>query len=209
MPNNVKKSYKGIQDIKHMMGIEGSCKLFALVLEEYQPKGVFKYEVTNMKQRQGTGKAHIAHIPPQASTKAEKQSFFGQPTAQHTGEKQEAPPGKAGAHNDAIGPGGEDEVTPPLVSSESAGAELSKRDEQPDGEGEDVTKAAGISNESREESNLIINYIYSNIFCSTFCFLLEPLTHLIWCWTSQLLNWLNCFDTALNNIYADIIMYFI
>ena len=76
LPATIKKSFRSSQDIKNMMGVDGSCKLYAVVCEEYQPRGPFYYELSITKQRLGFGKGTIHHVPAQSSTKEEKTSFF-------------------------------------------------------------------------------------------------------------------------------------
>lgn len=77
LPSHIKKTFKNTQDLKHYMGIEAdACKLFAVVLEEYTPKGTWNYELTNVKPRSGYGKASIRWIPSKGASRADKHAFF-------------------------------------------------------------------------------------------------------------------------------------
>ena len=77
MPPHVKKNFKSLQDLKRMMKVDGSCKLYAIVLEEFEPKGTHTYEVSGIKLRTGFGKTQIELIPPSSGSLADKKAFFG------------------------------------------------------------------------------------------------------------------------------------
>lgn len=54
-----------------------SSKVYALVLSDYKSKGVYQYEVSNVKIRSGFGKSDIKHVPPAATKAADLQKMFG------------------------------------------------------------------------------------------------------------------------------------
>lgn len=78
LPPKIKKSFKTIQDLKAFMSIDSTGgKLYAIVLEQFTPKGPLTYELAGVKQRSGFGKASIHHVQASAGTLAEKKAFFG------------------------------------------------------------------------------------------------------------------------------------
>ena len=76
-PPYVRKQFKSVASIRSHMNAAVSSKVYALVLSDYKSKGVYQYEVSNVKIRSGFGKSDIKHVPPAATKAADLQKMFG------------------------------------------------------------------------------------------------------------------------------------
>lgn len=77
MPASVKKRFTSTQAIRDHMDFGTEGKLFAIVLEQYTSKGIYRYELSNLKVRSGYGKGSMARIPAQGPTQQDANRFFG------------------------------------------------------------------------------------------------------------------------------------
>ena len=78
MPDAIKKTFPDTASIRKFMSVNASSKVFALVIENFERKGTFEYELSNVRHRSGYGKCDIKHIPPAKTGAAEINKFFGQ-----------------------------------------------------------------------------------------------------------------------------------
>ena len=81
LPPDISKKFKNTNSIRSHMSFATSSKVFAVVLENYVSKGVFKYEVSNVKIRLGFGKADFKYVAPESTTRADMESMFTKPRA--------------------------------------------------------------------------------------------------------------------------------
>ena len=77
MPTSVKKRVTSTQAIRDHMDFGTEGKLFAIVLEQYTSKGIYRYELSQLKVRSGYGKGSVARIPSQGPTQQDANRFFG------------------------------------------------------------------------------------------------------------------------------------
>ena len=78
-PPVVKKHFKDLGAIRAHMSIDlnESCKLYAIILEDYESKGNGAYELSLQGRiRTGYGKTTVSQVQRRAGTLKEKQSFF-------------------------------------------------------------------------------------------------------------------------------------
>ena len=75
----VKKKFHDTQAIRKFMDITETCKVFAIVLDEFVSKGHYTYEVAIAKPlRSGYGKGNVKFLKPSNNTSAQAmQAFFG------------------------------------------------------------------------------------------------------------------------------------
>lgn len=78
-PAQVKRAFSNTQAIRQFMGITENCKVYAIVLEDYQSKGPHMYELLlNGKVRSGFGKGTVKFVKPSSNTNAATvATFFG------------------------------------------------------------------------------------------------------------------------------------
>ena len=77
MPSHVKKRFPGTTALIASQSLhDKSGKVFAIVLENYQSKGVARFEITNTKLRQGFGKGSVHRLVTHTHTKADGTAFF-------------------------------------------------------------------------------------------------------------------------------------
>lgn len=77
MPPSVRKRFTSTSGIRQFMGGGHSCKVFAILCEDFQGKGPYKYELSNTRVRQGFGKSNIKFIPPEGVRRDAAELFFG------------------------------------------------------------------------------------------------------------------------------------
>ena len=77
MPQSVQKRFTSTSGIRQHIGGADSCKVFAILCEDFQGKGPYKYELSNGRVRQGFGKINIKFIPPEGVRREHAESFFG------------------------------------------------------------------------------------------------------------------------------------
>lgn len=77
MPPSVRKRFTSTSGIRQHLGGGDSCKVFAILCEDFHGKGPYKYELSNTRVRQGFGKSNIKFIPPEGLSREAAKSFFG------------------------------------------------------------------------------------------------------------------------------------
>ncbi len=80
LPPTIKKKFQNTSGIRTFMGVDAneSCKVFAIVMDNYKSKGVHQYELkVGGRVRSGYAKCEVNEIQRVALTKEKMNSFFG------------------------------------------------------------------------------------------------------------------------------------
>ena len=78
-PPAVTKRFKSTSDIRKHMSFAASSKVFAIVIEQYNSKGVHTFEISNTKLRVGFGRADYKLVPPSSHSREDVAKLFKQP----------------------------------------------------------------------------------------------------------------------------------
>ena len=76
-PASVRKHFKDTPAIREFVNTDESSKIFALVLEDYKSKGQYRYELSNVRLRNGYGRANLKNVSAQGTSPADVVRFFG------------------------------------------------------------------------------------------------------------------------------------
>ena len=84
MPPMVRKHFVDTSALRTFMGASASSKVFALIFETFEKKGVHEYELSNVKHRSGYGKCDCKPIPVVGLKQGDVNRFFGTTTGSAT-----------------------------------------------------------------------------------------------------------------------------
>ena len=79
-PPSVTKSFRDTTGIRTLMDVSDSSKVYAIVLEPCNSKGVTRYDLCAVRMGSGFAKGHVKELVSRGLTKGGASKFFNQPT---------------------------------------------------------------------------------------------------------------------------------